>query len=264
VSVKWSGVFALLAAWALTAHTLQRRRPDWRGTLVAAAALTLVPAGVYLASYTGWFLNVEDSHAGRERCEQGECPQGLAETTVVWWEEQLELIDYHRRLPTTHPYRSPAWSWPLLQRPVLYYLERCPPPGEEACRVAVGREAKILGLGNPVLWWAALAAFPVLAWQAARRRRGGELALVTFLAFQFLPWLAVGKEGYLFYLLPLVPFLGLAVTRVVGNLGRLRRWVLPSLVVAAVAAFAYFSPILYGVESHPDVLDSRIWFDSWE
>src|SRR5690606_8398771 len=106
-AVKWSGILALVAAvlvvgWATVAW-MRRHRPALRSAPAQigrlALGLVVVPVAVYVASYAGWFLNFEDSHAAVERCGQEECSTSAIERVQVWWEEQVELVAYHGRLP---------------------------------------------------------------------------------------------------------------------------------------------------------------------
>ncbi|HVL04006.1 MAG TPA: phospholipid carrier-dependent glycosyltransferase [Acidimicrobiales bacterium] len=275
LATKWPAALALLAALAvvLVSWFRQARRDragGWelaRAGGLAAVCLLVVPAAVYVLSYIGWFTNYAASDAGRDRCPRGGCDVSMAERTRVWWDEQLELIDYHRRLPTSHPYRSSAATWPLMTRPVLYYFERCPTDDAAAgaCAVDVGNRAKILGLGNPVLWWTALLAYPVLAWSAVVRRRRSAAVVLVFLLGQYLPWLLTGKDGYFFYATPLVPFVAMSVAYLVSRavaFPRLR-WVPAVIAVLALVAFVYFIPIWSGVELPKPVVDARLWLGSW-
>lgn len=273
VATKWSALLALAAALVVVVGTQLARRDGGGGPLVRRVGLTALclvalPSAVYVLSYVGWFANYQASDAGRDRCPRGGCEVGMAERARVWWEEQLELVDYHQRLPTTHPYRSSPTTWPLMTRPVLYYFERCTAEqvaAAEGCAVGIGNRAKILGLGNPVVWWTGLIAYPVVAWSALVRRRRAALVLLVFLLAQYLPWLLAGKNGYFFYATPLVPFIAMSVTHLAAQAAsssRLR-WVPGAIATLALLAVVYFLPIWSGVELPKPVLDSRMWLDSW-
>ncbi|CAN5124874.1 hypothetical protein BH24ACT1_BH24ACT1_11990 [soil metagenome] len=88
----------------------------------------------------------------------------------------------------------------------------------------VGNRAKILGLGNPVVWWTALPAYPVLAWSAVVRRRRSAAVVLVFLLGQYVPWLLTGKDGYFFYATPLVPFVAMSVVNLRRQPGRRPPW----------------------------------------
>ncbi len=276
LATKWSAAFTVVTALAVVLasqlwHAWRARvggRETARRLAVVALCLVALPIAVYVLGYLGWFTNYHASDAGRDRCPQGGCEVGAAERARVWWEEQLELVDYHQRLPTTHPYRSSPTTWPVMTRPVLYYFESCTNEqvaAGERCAVAVGNRAKILGLGNPVVWWTGLLAYPVVAWSALVRRRRSALVLLVFLLGQYLPWLLVGKDGYSFYATPLVPFVAMSVAHLCTRAARWRRlrWVPGGVAGLALVAVVYFLPIWSGVELPRSVLEARMWLDSW-
>ncbi len=122
-----------------------------------------------------------------------------------------------------------------------------------------------MGLGNPVLWWSGLLAYPVVAWSALVRRRRSAVVLLVFLVGQYLPWLVTGKDGYFFYATPLVPFVAMSVVYLsaqAASSSRLR-WVPLAVAALALVAFVYFLPIWSGVELPEPVLDARMWLGSW-
>jgi dolichyl-phosphate-mannose--protein O-mannosyl transferase len=276
LAVKWTGIAVIAAAglFVVVGEVVWARRdgrPRVRSTLRMApllvACLLLIPAGLYVASYAGWFTNVEHTEPGRRLCPEEGCPSGVVETVDAWRGEQADIFRFHRDLVPDHPYRSSAWEWPVLRRPVLYYFEQCKPddPPEDGCVVEPGNRAKVLGLGNPALWWSALASYPVLVWLAVRRRDWRAAALILFLVAQYLPLALTGKTGYFFYMTPLVAFMGLSVALVAERLARIPwlRVVPAALAVVAVAMFVYFYPVYAAVEADRPTLDQRLWLDSW-
>src|SRR5437660_12038584 len=72
---------------------------------VAIIALVIIPLGIYVLAWYPFFLRGQF--------------QSLADLINY----QVQSCDYHRNLKATHPFGSPAWSWPFLARPVLYYAE---------------------------------------------------------------------------------------------------------------------------------------------
>jgi dolichyl-phosphate-mannose--protein O-mannosyl transferase len=155
-----------------------------------------------------------------------------------------------------------------LGSPVLTYAEGCSPdpePGDD-CRVAPGTRARVLALGNPALWWTALAAYPYMAWLAIARRNRPAIFVSAFLAAQILPWFASWKPGFAFYMTPVVPFVALAVVLALTRLSARWRWaqLLPVAVALAAAGCAvWLYPIWTGMELSPSALDARLWLASW-
>ncbi len=277
VATKWAGivlvpaalVFVLVGEWVWARREGPARWRSMAGSVVlAAASLTVIPSAVYVASYASWFANVERTDAGRRLCAEGACPDGPVSTLAAWWGEQADILRFHRKLVPRHPDRSPAWGWPLLDRPVLYHFERCDAEARErpgGCAVAPGHRAKIVGLGNPAVWWPALAAYPVLAYAALRRRDWRAGALLLFLLAQWLPWLVSPTPGYFFYMTPVVTFVALSLAYLAERCARTRalRWVPAGLAVLAVASFAFFYPVYAAVEAPREELDLRMWNEGW-
>lgn len=270
VAVKWSGAPALLVAVgiALVAE-LHGRRRSMRSVVGAAGRvvvpLVIVPVAVYVVSYAGWFANVDRSESGRERCE-GDC--SITETASAWVFEQRDMWAVQGRLKISHPDRSTPPAWLTLGHPALYYAEGCPPdpaPSDD-CDVAPGTRARIVGVGNPALWWTALPAYAYLAWAALGRRKAGAAFVLAYGAAQVLPWFASPNPGFAYYMTPVIPFVALAV--VLGLVDAVGRWrwasVLPvALAVTAIGCAVWLYPIWTGMELAPPALDSRLWFSSW-
>jgi dolichyl-phosphate-mannose--protein O-mannosyl transferase len=280
VATKWSGVLAVPAAVAMAALTdvapLRARWSSAAGDLARLTGLTafavlrlalpfaVVPAAVYLASYGPWLVSYEHTETARDRCEEGQCGTGLDDRLAGWWREQRELVSFHDRLQATHPDRSEAWQWPLLDQPVLMYLERCKQDAT-GCPFEADEQRRIIGLGTPALWWPALVAIPVLAAVAWRRRWWAGGAVVAFAVFQWAPWLLSPKPGFSFYLIPVAPFAALSLALVCSAMRpRSGRLLAIGLAVAALAAFAFWRPLYVGSVLDPDEIELRAWLASWD
>jgi dolichyl-phosphate-mannose--protein O-mannosyl transferase len=262
LGVKWSGLLGLGVAgllvltWELSLR--QRATGDWwRGLprLVAGTGLTLVvvPLVVYAATWIPWAAGFESSSTAG--CDDDpatdDCTFSAAERAAGVWRHQDAMLGFHAGLEAEHPYRSLPATWPLLQRPVVYYYETCSEAradgvlrtdaetGEvtvpDPCVVEQGEAGEIILLGNPVTWWLFLLATPLLVVGVVQRDRRSLVPLLGW-AGQFLPWLTVSRAAFLFYMVPAVAFqaLGLAV-------------VLPRLRERGVVLWPYLSALFGGV-----------------
>ncbi len=280
VATKWSGALVgppavgavvvahLVAARRCAPSDRPTRRVLARGAGATLACFAVVPAVVYVGSYAGWFANYPHTTPGERRCgDEVDCDPSAGVIAGDWFDEQVDISRRHRSLEPTHPYRSEPHTWVVGTRPVLMYLERCRDgePDDRPCDVAPGDDARIVGLPNPVLWWAALAAYPVVLWRALRRRRRSSLLVAAFYAGLYLPWFASPIPGFLFYMTPVAPFVALSVVDAVSALRRPRlRVALGALVlVAAVGAFAWLYPVLSGTAISERGVDVRLSVDSW-
>lgn len=263
-AVKWSGayvapaVIGLVVAWAI----LDGRRADpeagW-GTVIrrafrleavpTAVLLGLVPVLVYAASYAG------------------RMPGALIgipwESGTVWrgiWDHQRAMLDFHTTLGGDHPYQSPPWSWPLIKRPVAFWF------GTD------GAYREILAMGNPVAWWPGLVALLAMAATWGRAGWGWlrpEPAILAAAVATYLPWLVLSgdrSQTFIWYLLPTVPFLCLAL----GLLAALAwsrtagRVALGLATGALLGSFLLFVPLLTALPLSPDEWRTRMLFRDCE
>ncbi len=260
---KWSGwlflagLLVLTIAWeSSTRRGTGRHENDRReafGRMLREEApsmlvgLAIVPLLVYVASFIGSihgpFLAVPWSRGSWVREFMGR--------------QRFSLL-YHLRLGRSHPYTSPGWSWLLLKRPIAYQFKILPS----------GRYQEVLALGSPLVWWAGILALAAVAagWLRKRDPAGPEGLILAGFAWSYLPWLAAGSTrstSFLFYLLPAVPFLSIALaytaTLMARSLAGKAAFALFSS--AAVLLFAFYYPVLAAVPLSPSSWDRRILFD---
>ncbi len=222
-----------------------------------------MPVAVYFIVYLPWF-----NHFGWSLKD--------------WWENQTAMLAYHKSLRTTaldvatntytptHPYYSRAWTWLFMLRPVNFYSRD------------VGADiAQVLAVGNPAIFWASIWAIPFVTvmWRRRGDWRAGFIVL-PFLA-QFLPWFAVTRPQFFFYVAPLTPFMVLAIAYAMrdlaaativlrepdgGTVESARHPYLPFVwgyVLLAVGLFLWFWPVLTGNPISRTAWQARVWFRGW-
>jgi dolichyl-phosphate-mannose--protein O-mannosyl transferase len=285
-ATKWSGAlyivpFLVLAvAWDAGARRTAGVRRPWRAALlkdglVALVPFLVVPAVVYVVSWTGWFA--ADARTAWDHDKYVHPGQAtLGHVRAVWdgWiAYHREIYNFHAGLTSAHPYRSRPWGWLLLARPVSYFYSS-PKQGQLGCTVPLCSK-EVLGIGTPAIWWVSIGAFVWLAWRWVTTRDWRASAiLLTFLA-GYLPWFredAHDRTMFLFYLLPGVPFMVLAIAMCIGLLlgGRAvdesrRRWVAAGVggyLLLVVLNFGYLYPVLAAKVIPYDSWHNRMWFTS--
>jgi dolichyl-phosphate-mannose-protein mannosyltransferase len=281
-ATKWSGlwfvvVFGLLTVlWDLGARKTAGVQRPFLGALLrdagpALLSLVVLAAGVYLLSWTGWFLGGHHSY-GRDWAGQHHGPSLVPDAVWSLWHYHVDAWNFHRHLHTFHPYRSNPWGWLVLSRPVSYYYQG-PGLGEMGCHVDRCSQA-ISALGTPAIWWASLIALPVLGflWIARRDWRAG--ALLAGVVAGYLPWFFFqDRTIYSFYAVAFVPWIVLAVTMCLGLLigdgdasPRRRQWgaaAAGAYVLLAVANFAWLLPVLSAQVIPYADWAHRMWWKSW-
>jgi dolichyl-phosphate-mannose-protein mannosyltransferase len=193
VATKWSGAFALpfaaglCAIWAFT-----RDRRDDRSAIATlstlVASFVLVPSAIYLLSYGAFFHQ-----------------HGFAVHDFLTL--QSDMLRYQEAHKAIQPENSLPWTWPLLLHPVRYLdLTRA------------GAPSVVVALGNPVLWWGFLLLLPLALVQVVRKPSWRDAVVFGGYAAMYLPWFAVGRTQFIWYMLPAVPFMCLIVTATIRRL----------------------------------------------
>ena len=161
-----------------------RSRAASAGTLLAS--FTLVPLLVYLLSYGAFFTQHGPAFGDFVRL-------------------QIDMLRYQGHHLRVQPENSAPWTWPLLLHPIQYFAV-----------VRNGDASRIVALGNPVLWWGFLASLPVAAFTLLRHPTWRDALIFGGYGAMFLPWLAVPRSQFIFYMLPAVPFMCLEWWRYPG------------------------------------------------
>lgn len=241
IATKWSGALALVAAALLIAlggrvarlapgrtHTpgtgLTTTTWVWRadggppaeiGPIarevgVTALALVALPLAVYLASYIPYFA---DGHSWAH-----------------FRELHSQMWHFNTTLTAPHSYASAAPTWIVDYRPVWYSF------------VGDAEYRGVVGIGNPFLWWTALAALVAAPLLAIWRRVTLPLLPAVLVVALYLPWLATSRTSFLYYMTPVAPFLAILLATLAAALVSSRAPVtwrtLASLGVAAAAITA--------------------------
>lgn len=255
LGVKWTGLSAL---GLILGVELWRGWRD-RGALATALGRALVIGGSAAATYLLVFAVHLQRFAGTG---------GFFSPVVHLHKAMLagdrELEGLH------HVYASPWYSWPILTRPIHYWLTPADPRG---------RAADIYLLGNPLVWWGSTVAVLLYLVSRARRRDVGAAGLDTLAAgwmINFIPFAAIARLMYLYhYLHALVFAVALGAIVLGARLGwrddeptwRLssdrRDLVFWGVLTAAVVLFLFFAPVTYGWRLSPAALQLRLWLPGW-
>lgn len=258
VASKWSGLLTLLAAiWLVLAWScrtqegtssfqrLGRAIRSEAGSI--GATLIAVPTLTYLVTFIGVPMR------GAE--------EGLGNWLAGVWALQGQMLDFHRQTVQTTIASSPAWSWPLIRRPVPLFVTE----GATIREIWFG--------GNPLVWWPALFCLLYLLIRWCRRQDPADAAGFILIGFGllYLPWLALTSPPFtwgrslvfIFYLLPALPFLPLAIGRTLQQVGSRKVRQIGAAVIITVAAggFAFLYPILTGQPISRKAWAARVgWF----
>lgn len=190
--------------------------------------------------------------------------------------EQMYLIN--QGLTASHPYSSKWYTWPLMMRPIYYWVSSAPTNS--------GQFARIYFIGNPVVWWVSTAgilfAFLLIVLRTVRRRirknrkqaaKTSDTLLILLAGYilNLLPFVGIKRVMFLYHYLPALIFAVIILTYLLdsyfantNNGDKKSKRIFAFLLVLTVAAFLFFAPFSYGLKLSPEAYKSRIWFAKWE
>ncbi|WP_410770796.1 phospholipid carrier-dependent glycosyltransferase [Fontibacillus sp. BL9] len=183
-------------------------------------------------------------------------PEGFTWNSLI--QAQKNMFDYHSSLVGSHPFASSWWEWPFMKRPVWYYS------GEGD---ASGLVSSIVAMGNPLIWWSGVFLLIAALWLSLKRK--DRTAYVIWIAYfaQYVPWMLVSRETFLYHYFAMVPFLILSIVYIAKILEQKRpqlSWIGKGYTVLAVLLFAMFYPVLSGVQVNSFYVEHILrWFPSW-
>lgn len=219
LSSKWTALFPLAAIYADLFTNLQwpdRRRPAWNKILPAAFAFAIVPAVVYLASYSQFFY--------------------LGGTWEQLTQLQHQMWAYHSGLKNSHSFSSHPIHWIFNLRPVWFHSD-VPAPG---------LQTDIFNLGNSIIL---IAGFLAILQQLLREPRfAWEKRFLLFLYFAlWVPWAISPRVMFFYHYVPAVPLLCILLARFVANAGVKSRRLGATLMVTAAAWCLFTYPLAAGI-----------------
>lgn len=226
-------------------EVIQKFFPMLSKTIIFCIAFfVLVPAVIYLLSYIPF--RTYDADAG---------------LLTRMLENQRTMFDYHSNLNATHPYSSPWYTWPLMERPIWYY---------SGIVTDTLREG-ISAFGNPLVWWSGIPAFAITLFTAIKKKDNVSVFLVIGYLAQYIPWMFVTRITFIYHYFPSIPFV---VLMIVYSLIRLKNFFKLSgkkyiFAVSLYAAFVFglfilFYPVLSGEPVDAGFVDKFLrWGKDW-
>ncbi|MUG46572.1 phospholipid carrier-dependent glycosyltransferase [Paenibacillus woosongensis] len=221
----------------------------WRKTLITLGCCCIffvaIPAAIYTFSYIPALAATEG---------------GFNLSNLI--QAQKDMFDYHSRLVGSHPFASSWWEWPLMKRPVWFYSAQ-----GEAGGLARGMVSSIVTIGNPLIWWTGIVAMAAALWLTVKRREFGKYVMwIAFLA-QYIPWMLVTRETFLYHYFAMVPFVIVAIvyiTSLAEQKWARFKYVRYAFICAAVLLFAMFYPVLSGMAVNSGYVEHVLrWFPTW-
>jgi len=285
VATKWNaawyivGFAALITAWDIGARRAAGLKSFVRGglreTLWLPVTFLVVPLGIYIATWSGWFATRTGYFRDYAATHGVHTP--VISALYSLFEYHVQAASFGVGLRTPHPYESQPWDWLLVTRPVAFFYEcyKGPVAGPSnycpAHYTGAQWSQEVLALGTPAIWWGSMAAllFCLGWWLLHRDWRAGAVLLGVLAGWG--PWFPlVTRTKFYYYALEFEPFLILAIVLCLGlTLGPatatlLRRFtgalIVGAYVLCVLFMFWWFYSILAGQVIPYENWLSHMWY----
>jgi dolichyl-phosphate-mannose--protein O-mannosyl transferase len=190
IACKWSGALAVPAALLVLVPALVGRGRGRFRLVPVLGALLLTPLAVYVAASIPYFV-------------AGHGP-------LDWVRLQEYMATFGWGVKGDRSFASRPATWPFDAYPIWY-------------RWSVGPHGTsgLLAIGNFLVWWAGVVAAAVLGLLALLRRDWRLGLAPALVAALYLPWLFTSRQAYIYYMVPVIPFVAILVatglSRLVGE-----------------------------------------------
>ena len=177
IATKWTGLYAGLALAIIFFGNMiyqnwkkpkDEKDPDLIKVLLASVVFfVVIPLTIYVLSYL-LFPTIYPNKV--------EGISGLIEQTK-------NMYEYHSKLTATHDFSSAWYTWPIMYKPVWYYVSY---PGGDIV-------STIVGIGNPAIWWFGVVAALFTLVMSILKRKREYLFITVFILCSWLPYLFIGR-----------------------------------------------------------------------
>ena len=197
-----------------------------------AAALVVIPLGIYLLSYLPWIALGNHYVAGAAGTASD--GQTLVDLTAA-------MYRYHDTLRVAHAASSPWWAWPFDLKPVWFFQSTYDGmSGSWSGAIYDGGNVLSRLLGIAGLLWATL-----LAW---RERSAAHATIVVLYLAMWLPWARIDRAAFQYHYYPAAQLSLVALAMLLADVrqGRDRAAILLRRAAAAAVLFAPIAWVLTG------------------
>jgi len=259
MSIKWTGLtFLALPAFIEIFELIKHRRIA--DILPKVACLVVLPLSIYAAAFAVHFSLLYKSGDGDAFMSQrfqvtlqgsdavsDESPPSFIEKLI---ELNVEMYRSNQRLTADHPYGSKWYTWPLMTRPIYYWVD-----GQE----------RIYLMGNPIIWWTStLATVMLISMLIFETKRIKQVAVILLIGYvlNLLPFIGIQRVMFLYHYLTALIFAVLILIYLIDQQRASSKYFAVLAIVAGLS-FVYFAPLTYGLPLEPEAYNHRTWLPSW-
>lgn len=247
IATKWTGLYAGLALAIIFFSDLiyknvikkEKDKDLVKIILYCCIFFVLIPVVIHILCYM-LFPNIVNYHTN----------------SISGIIQQIkDMYGYHSTLTEGHPFSSVWYSWPVMYKPVWYYV------GYYGGNIT----STIVGIGNPVIWWFGVLASIFTLIISILKKNKEHLFIIIFILCTWLTYAFIGRAMFMYHYFPTLPFVMLAIVAFV-------KWITEKIrnntfyvlyVILVVVMFFVFYPVVSGMLTTSDYIDSLKWLQSW-
>lgn len=167
-------------------------------------------------------------------------------------------------MTATHPNSSKWYTWPIMQRGIFYWQGDTDPPSE--------KKSYIYLLGNPFVYWLGALSITILTIAfiinvlRKKKVRNPKTTLFVIIGYfaNLLPFMLIGRVMFLYHYETALIFSVISIALLLDYFELKKKMIISGLLILiALSAFIYWSPLTYGTPLSDQQLKSRMWLKSW-
>ncbi len=245
ISVKWTGCFAamgLAILFFIDFFKRYKKKDDFRNEgkdviMYCTLFFVIIPIIIFSACYL-CFPNMYYFQVRNTR-----------ELGFI----MKNMFDYHAGLKEPHPFYSAWYTWPLMLKPVWYYVG-----------YYGNLKATISGFGNPIVWWLGLLGMFYMIYKCFRKDKRAFCLLIFYICL-LISYFKISRGMYLYHYFPALPFAILGATYLIMDITEKckKNYFYIGILVFVIYFFIYFFKVISGIWIEPQAFEPLKWFDSW-
>lgn len=260
IATKWTSAFIGAGMGIIyLAKMIKSKRFDIKLILWSIVSFVIIPLTIYVASYIPIMMNPNAKLYYEHEDKNGEKICEYVQITDVksFIKYQQAMYHYHSTLKASHPYTSKWYEWPIMKRPLWFYISRFDNNtiGTIAC------------MGNPAIWWLSMiTAIYTLTYTIITRNKEGAI-LIVMIAITWFTYALIGRIMFIYHYFITLPFMMLTIPFAVSKLAEWKPkidYIMPVLTLIFLGTFIYFYPIYSGKPVSIEYVKKTEWLNSWE
>lgn len=241
MSVKWTASFVGLGMGIVYfIDHIKNKKLSIKLLLVSILSFVIIPIIIYVVSYIPVMADQNENITDIK----------------TFFEYQKKMYKYHSELKAEHPFTSKWYTWPILQKPMWYYVSYHDS----------GKYGTISCMGNPAIWWLSIiTAIFTFIYSVIKKDKEG-LILILMIACTWLPYAFIGRIMFIYHYFITLPFMMLTI---VFAFNKIIEWkekftfLIPVFLLIFLGMFIYFYPVYSGMPVKIEYIENTKWFSSW-